>query len=222
MPPKNVMSLSDAVAAKAELDVAINEIRRELRNHRRREVHAARMPAQTKAAASILLCRTGGDMKLLGRFLQWKAGTSPEGLKNWARSLSAWYEKLDPEGVRFFAGRPSAPHDVRAAKIVDTFLRERGLHSWVLQQNESHSISPSTGVMLQQLAAQNLGGEAKGVKAEPRKYRSSLQYLRRWRRRWSVSRSSFQPLECLSPEVMKLKVAACREAAFVQHRVELF
>lgn len=203
------MSLAEAVSAEKELDAAIKEIKRELRNHRKREAHGRQMPAQVWAAATILLCRTGGDVKLLAIFLQWKAGRSKGVLQTWVATLMAWYDQCDPEKIQSLAAGPYTAQELRASKVLDAFLRERELHCWVQKQNEEHGITPSTGVMLQQLTARSLGGKATGQCTERSKYRSSLQYLRRWRGRWGVSRSSLHPLEVVPLEVLKVKVATC-------------
>ena len=207
MPPTVRASVEEAAKTQEELSTVIAELKQTLRNRRRREAYAVQIPKQVEAAARLLLCRSGGDLQLLGKFLAYKTGRSSEHLQSWAAKLMAWYGECSEKEASSSGGGASGAHGGRASKLLDSFMQEQSLHSWVEEQNVRHGIYPCTGVMLDQLAHQNLNGTAKGNASEPRKYRSSLQYLRRWRHRWGVGRSSVQPLETLPVEVMRKKVA---------------
>lgn len=213
MPPKTLMSLAEAACAEEELGAALLEVKRELRNYRKRSNHIKQMPAQVCAGARILLCRANGDDGTLAKFLQWKTGRPAAVLQAWKDDLLVWHSRCDPGVAKSLASGPYSAAEAKAAKVLDAFVQERALHSWVEKQNTDGGIPPTTGLMLQQLTARGVGDKDNKRNCDGRKYRSSLQYLRRWRGRWGVTRGSIQPLDLDAPEVLRLKVRMRAETA---------
>ena len=64
-----------------------------------KSLRRAHIPKQVEAAAGILLCRSGGELELLGKFLAFKTGLSSEHLRSWASKLMAWYSEFSENGT---------------------------------------------------------------------------------------------------------------------------
>ena len=212
MPPKSAGVAANAADEETAISLAIEAMTRDLRNYRRREAREKCLPDQVGHCARLLLWKTSGDQRMLAKFLQWKAPREKDVLAAWVESLQKWYTELPP-GLDVAIGGKTRVQIQRNSMMLDTFFKEERLHAWVQHQNENLGISPGTATVLKQLRSTELDiGRGRAVPRRSRNYRSSLQYLRRWRRRWGISKGSFQPLDLDPPEVMRSKVCVSRPA----------
>lgn len=212
MPPKAARVAANAADEQQAIALTIKGLCRDLRNYRRRQAHEKRLPELVGHGGRLLLWKTSGDQQLLAKFLQWRAPRQNDILAAWIDSLVGWYKALPPGHDGTGIGGDSPTQIASSTKMLETFFREERLHAWVQHQNQNLGISPSTATVLKQLRATELTTGTGEVVTSGRKYRSTLQYLRRWRRRWGISRGAFQPLDLDPPEVMRAKVSVARPA----------
>ena len=221
MPPKFVPGQQAALAETLrEVQQSLDEVTRTLRNYRRRSRRADKMPKGLHTSATILFCRTKGDRAVLEQFLAQQKGNPLETLHGWSERIQSEYDKMDEEQkAAWEAVQPADPGHGQAARAVQRFLSDAALHSWVHHQNTQNSIAPCTGVLLQHMASQPLPEPSASSASSSRKYRSTLQFLRRWRHRWHVTQGKVQPHDATGPVELQQKVkSAPRPASSKQRR----
>ena len=81
------------------------------------------------------------------------------------------------------------------------------MREWVSQLNVDRGISPATGVILNELETRSMQGSSNKFTGQKRKYRHSLQFLRRWRRRWGLKLGKFDTCDFEEPEELQRKVS---------------
>ena len=192
MAPKRRVShslhvLQEAAAQLENREAKLRTEQRDCRNALRRHMYQEQLPAGATLSAKILLCRQAGDEAGVRAFLSAKTQRSVDAIDRHVADLLAWYSTTS-EAERVQVAEPSAaPAAARAGAVVDKYLQENNLHAWVTTQNLVKGITPTTPVVLQHLAgAVPPAAPAVGGRASRRRRRSSLQFLRRWRRRWGV------------------------------------
>lgn len=96
----------------------------------------------------------------------------------------------------------------RQWSVANKFFKEYKLHIWIEKINMEKGIAPSTAVLSR--ARLKIGIEPTAVPFVPIHavtYKSKLQWLRRWRRRWDVNISKFGAGERLASSIARDKVA---------------
>jgi hypothetical protein len=175
---------------------------------RKRKRMQRQVPRQVLTASMILFCRCG-DKKLLHEFLKWKTAAEKEDLERWACGVMKWKDLAEEHVCKLYIDATATLTLRRAVAQVAKFTAELSLHAWMMHQNTTLGISPDTGVVLQQLPKH---GPRHAVDAR-RKHKCSVQFLRRWRRRWSVREGKIPIGEKVSLKELQVKVLMCNLAA---------
>ena len=170
------------------------------------------MPRQVLTASMILFCRCGDKMRLL-EFLKWKTAAEKEDLDRWACGVTKWKDQAEEHVCKLYTDGTATLTLRRAAAQVAKFTAELSLHSWVIYQNTALGISPDTAVVLQELPKHGLEGKPRHAEDAHRKHKCSVQFLRRWRRRWSVREGKIPIGEKVSLKELQAKVLICNLAA---------
>lgn len=200
------VSQSDLQAASSRIDQDLASLRTELRNRRRREAYSHRIPKMVDTAAKIHWCRFQRQDHLI-RFLRFKTGADTKDLERWATAVCSWFSQASTEQRADMATAVKEPSWRRAAAEVEKYCSEHALHEWVVKVNVDLGVSPATGVLLSELDKRGMAGSSNKFGGQKRKYRSSLQFLRRWRRRWSVKLGKFDTLDFVEPKDLQQKVS---------------
>ena len=122
-----------------------------------------------------------------------------------AAAVCSWFMQASPERRADMAAAVKDPPLRRAAAEVDKYCNEHALHEWVVDLNVNLGVSPATGVLLSQLDKRGMENPSNKFAGQRRKYRCSLQFLRRWRRRWSIRLGKFDTLDFEQPKELQLK-----------------
>lgn len=187
------------------ISTALAHVNKELRQIRKKERLKTKLPHQLLTASKILFSRCG-DRQLLLDFLKWKTAADQVEVNRWASEVTKWKELASQDDCKVYADGSATLTLRRAAVLLAKFTAERSLHSWVQQQNVTLGISPATAVVLQELPKHGLQGKARALPEARRKHRSSLQFLRRWRKRWGVRQGKIPIGEQLDSKELLLKV----------------
>ena len=163
------------------------------------------VPRQVLTASMILFCRCGDGQHLL-EFLKWKTAAEKEDLNRWANGVTKWKEQAEEHVCKLYRDGSATMTLRRAAALVAKFTAEFSLHGWIQHQNLTLGISPDTAVVLQELPKHGLEGKPRSAEDAHRKHKSSLQFLRRWRRRWGVREGKIPLGEKVSVEELLAKV----------------
>ena len=75
---------------------------------------------------------------------------------------------------------------MKARAVVDKFMAEHSLHSWVHKQNCHIGVSPEPSLVAQQLPLHGISCVSKAGIVGDRTHKATKQFLRRWRRRWCI------------------------------------
>ena len=172
---------------------------------RKRKRMKIQVPRQVLTASMILFCRCGDGQRLL-EFLKWKTAAEKEDLNRWASGVTKWREQAEEHVCKLYADGTATLTLRRAAALVAKFTAELSLHGWMQNQNITLGITPSTDVVLQELPKHGLEGKARNAEEAHRNHRSSLQFLRRWRRRWGVREGKIPIGEQVSLKELLAKV----------------
>lgn len=197
---------------KVDISSALTDISKELHQMRKRKRLQRQVPRQVLTASMILFCRRG-DNKLLHEFLKWKTAAEKEDLERWASGVVKWRDLAEEHVCKLYIDGTATLTLRRAAALVAKFTAELSLHSWMNHQNTTLGISPDTAVVLQQLPKHGLAGKARLAEGARRKHKCSVQFLRRWRRRWSVREGKIPIGEKVSLKELQVKVLKCIIAA---------
>jgi len=145
-------------------------------------------------------------MALLWPFLKWKTGRDQNDLDRWAGDMAVWYRGAEDD-IRKLYGEANANSKLqRAAAVIAKFISEHALQKWVHHQNVKLGISPATALVMQELPKHGLQGRARSSAESHRGHRSSLQFLRRWRKRWGIRQGNIQIGEDLDSKELFVKV----------------
>lgn len=139
----------------------------------------------------MLCCRPGG-LELITEFLAHQSQGAGADADRWACNVRAWFSKATAEERSVLLQGDSCLAHRRASDLLDTWLSERKLYLWVKKQNLELGIAPCTGNVMCELPSYKLEGSSRRDKAAPRTYRGTLQYLKRWRRRWGLRSGKIQ------------------------------
>ena len=122
--------------------------------------------------------------------------------------LTAWHSRLTETRDQFLA-RASADLKLRPSlEKAQIFLEENKLDTWITQQNVRRGLTPSSNAVLTQLRRQDTNNLTRHiVKGVAKNKKNSFQWLRRWRRRWSVSLQTLPIGEHMSAAEKAAKVA---------------
>ena len=205
MPPQGTAeTLSDLQATSTRIDQDIASLCSELRNRRRREAYSHKIPKLVDTAAKILWCRHH-KMDHLMKFLRFKTGADTKDLERWATAVSSWFTQATPEQRADMVTAVKDPSLRRAAAEVEKYCREQTLHEWVVDLNVNLGVAPATGILLSEMDKRGMASSSNKFAGQNRKYRASLQFLRRWRSRWNVKLGKFDTLDFEEPKDLQLK-----------------
>ena len=203
-----------------ELDSGLESVTRELRSIRKRHSRSRKLPPQVLTASKVLVSRTG-NMSFLLPFLKWKTGRDKNDLDRWAGDMAVWYRGAGDD-VRNLYGEANANNELqRANAVIAKFISEHALQKWVHHQNVRLGISPATALVIQELPKHGLEGHARSSADSHRGHRSSLQFLRRWRKRWGIRQGKIQIGEDLDSKELLLKVDCSAWLLTVRSRCHL-
>jgi len=119
--------------------------------------------------------------------------------------LRHWRQGLSQEDVIWQSQLPRTRADSAAAAATAKFRGEAALFRWVHEQNLVQRVAPMSSTILR---AASDRGNAPSMALRPKcKTRVTvLQWMRRWRRRWSITLGKIPVRDALSPEVQRAKV----------------
>ena len=207
------VSESDLQAASDQIAQELGSLRLEMRNRGRRDRYTHRIPKMVETAAKIHLCRFEKQDELI-RFLRYKTGAAAADLERWTGTLCSWFSAASKEQRADMASATKEPLWRRACAEVVKYCREKSLHEWVSHLNVDRGISPATGLILSELDKRSMQGWSSKFEGQKRKYRGSLQFLRRWRCRWGVKLGKFETLDFEEPKELLRKVSAPHPLVF--------
>jgi hypothetical protein len=191
---------------------ALTDTSKALNQMRKRKRMQRQVPRQVLTASMILFCRCGDKLRLL-EFLKWKTAAEKEDLDRWACGVTKWKDQAEEHVCKLYTDGTATLTLRRAAAQVAKFTAELSLHSWVMHQNTALGISPDTAVVLQELPKHGLEGKPRHAEDAHRKHKCSVQFLQRWRRRWSVREGKIPIGEKVSLKELQAKVLICNIAA---------
>ena len=195
----NLEGKLDAISA------MLAEVAGHLRNKRRQKRRAAQPPQRLLLMCKMLRCRLDG-VGLIPEFLRHQPRVECADVDQWACRVREWFDASSAEERSLVLHGASCPARQKAAAAVDKRLNERKLYLWVKKQNLEKGIAPCTGNVMSELPNNNLTGVNRYDKSLPRSYRGSLQYLKRWRRRWGVRSGKILARDEVDAETLRDKV----------------
>ena len=148
-----------------------------------------------------------GDTKVCEAYWR-KLGRCPSEVHDQVVAAGAWYLGLDAEQKKLCRMGALRPADGRSFELATKFYEEAQLHAWVTAQNLDKGITPGTRATLEQHTVLKLQSCDEPVASHVKNTsgKSAYQWLRRWRRRWSVKYDKLRPREWLSGDSKRLKV----------------
>ena len=208
MPPKRQSAgQADLQSQSARISQELTSLRSQLRNFHRRAAYAHRIPKLVETAAKVHWCRFQ-RRDLLVKFMRFKTGMNSKDLSSWEEAVCSWFATASPEQRAVMTAADSLPSLRRAAAEIQRYCNEQCLHEWVVNLNVDVGVSPTTGTLLNELDKRGMVGLSNKYAGQKRKYRGSLQFLRRWRRRWSVRLGKFDTLDFEEPANLRIKASA--------------
>ena len=186
------------------LEADLVEVRRALRNQRRREATSHKLPKMVGMVGKLHFCRFG-DSDDLRKFLHFKTGADAADLDAWVDSIIAHCRDMSLDAKEALLSGDNSKGSKRAAAELSSYCREASLHGWVSNLNVQMGMSPSSSTMLNELAKHGLQGKSRYDPEQPRKYKHTCQFLRRWRRRWNVTISNVEVCDVVDPTELKQK-----------------
>jgi hypothetical protein len=196
---------------------SLAEITKSIKHQRRALSRRRKLPPQALLAGRILASQSECE-RVLRQFLVWKTKADATDVDRWVADILGWRRDVSKETLDRHAKSVDTPSQRAAAACVKRFLAENSLHEWVQTQNLSKGIAPVTGVILQDLHKHGLQGPGRVTDEHERKYKSSLQFLRRWRKRWGVRHGTIPVGDELEPAELlaKARVDGGNSFGFVQ------
>lgn len=123
-----------------------------------------------------------------------------------AKKLRTWWSEVGPLERDRLRDHPNNKEEALARKAGLRFLWEQNLDDWVFTQNSKKGLAPRSDAVLRKM--RTFTEEGRPGSADGSKRKSRLQWLRRWRGRWSCHMARLMPRESMSKELMHLKVVA--------------
>lgn len=118
-----------------------------------------------------------------------------------------WYAALSEEERAVLLDPPEGDATaVRQLAEARRFIEERGLVSWVYEQNTAKGLAPTSGAILQHLGPSPVGGHL---------VENRCRRIRRCMRRWGGRRARLKPGASLTPEEFHNKVHVLSESKAV-------
>ena len=154
-----------------------------------------------------LMVLTGGDVELLSQYLRVQ-GLCPSERDELLPELTAWQSRVTETRDQFVA-RASKDLKVRPSlERAEKWVQENKLDIWITEQNVRRGLTPSSHAVLTQLRKEGTNHLTMHiVKGIAKNKKSSFQWLRRLRRRWSVSLQTLRIGEHMSASEKVAKVA---------------
>lgn len=208
MAPKVVPNVDSLAEDLLSVDLKLQENRAavdQLRKDWRQSSRRAAMPKQLKSMSKVILCRTNGDRDVLRSFVEVKAPLKSEFIPVWIDSLLSWYADASDIDKQTMAEPVEEVSLRNAQQTVSKWMSERCLQQWVQKQNLDLGIAPTTNVLMNKLPSLVLDGRSRTDQDLPRKLRSTIQYLKRWRKRWGLRSGKISGSDFVQPAVLKSK-----------------
>ena len=149
-----------------------------------------------------VLCKSGGSQKLAQHFLERNLGEhSAKAVADTFAAVLATYEGMSDEEISVLREPTALGKSTALAHKAARFLKECHLAKWVETRNMEQSIAPVASLVAQEARVINC------LPPDPTstKRTSQLQWLRRWRRRWSITLGCIAAREHVPPEEARLK-----------------
>ena len=98
---------------------------------------------------------------------------------------------------------------MKARAVVDKFMAEHSLHSWVHKQNCHIGASPESSLVAQQLLLHGISCVPKAGIVGDRTHKATKQLLRRWRRSWCIKQGIIKIGEDMAAAELLAKELGC-------------
>ena len=151
-----------------------------------------------------VLCQSGGRQMLAQQFLERDLGEQGgQVVTHTFVAAVATYEGMSDEEINELRLLAGLKKKTTLAGTAARFLKECHLAKWVETRNMEQNIAPLVSLVAHEARATNC------LPPEPTstKVRSQLQWLRRWRKRWSVSLGCIAAREHIPPEEGRRKAS---------------
>ena len=151
-----------------------------------------------------VLCQSGGRQMLAQQFLERDLGEQGgQVVTHTFVAVVATYEGMSEEEINELRLLAGLNKKTTLAGTAARFLKECHLAKWVETRNMEQNIAPLVSLVAHEARATNC------LPSEPTstKVRSQLQWLRRWRKRWSVSLGCIAAREHIPPEEGRRKAS---------------
>jgi len=181
-------------------------LKKALKAERQCVYRAKQMPARIRIAAQILYCRFG-DEQQLRVFFFWSTKTVSAQHVGWVKSIVSGTSLMAQDLCESYRRGDSNAAMVRANGVVDKFVAEQSLHSWIHRQNSVIGVSPEPAIVTRQLPLHGIPAKSKAGVVGGRTYKGTLQFLRRWRMRWRVKQGIIKVGEDMEPSELLAKVS---------------
>ena len=202
-----------------EMNQATSELRRlnrEIRNtaqrlRRRQGVAVIENVHISSAQQQVAVCLyqlQGGDISLARAYLQQKMGrASVHGTEALQKAIVAWRDAAASNRSADILP-PTEGSSTRALARARAFEREATLVGWVRQQNEDKGLAPSTqNTLAHDLLLRSTEVEGYAAAHGQMSSRGRRKWIRRWAKRWQVTRGTFKPGLRLPLEERRAKVS---------------
>jgi hypothetical protein len=150
-----------------------------------------------------MLAEGTGEPTAALAFLKQRGGMTPDTEATCATKLRSWLAETSAAEKTRLVEKPSKGMETLANKAAHQFLEEQDLEDWIHTQNTRKGLTPRSAVVLRKLSKMRASKGQNTGRRRKRKY--DLQWLRRWRARWSCKLAALQPREHVSPPRMREK-----------------
>lgn len=185
-----------------------HDIKQALRRVSKEKAETRRRRRHSEQVALHVLCQSGGNRGLLQHFLERMLGqeASAEAAVSFDAIVHS-YEAMSGEQIKELREPTALLKPTAVARQAARFLKECHLAKWVERRNMDQHIAPVVSLVAQQARA------SKCLPPDPTstKWTSQLQWLRRWRRRWSITLGRIAAREYVPPEEARRKACPNEE-----------
>ena len=179
-----------------------NELRSQTRRLRRRTVLSQTIWQTTCCIFAIMHPNVVPALVFFRRKIEDAADTDAElagRLQHW------WAQNYQADTLRVVL-EPVSNQGKLQKKTALSFLKDWELHEWIEKNNVDKGIAPCSAVVLREFRVPAVESEPSASLAGAAKHKHRLQWLRRFRRRWSIELGDFAAREALPPEAARRKV----------------
>ena len=198
---------SDSAGVDAEervhhISCELSTIKARLGSARERLAQQGHVPAGVWQSACVIALLDRPDVRPAADFLVAKQPRLHRKLRGLEEELHHVYRGNSETSRLRMTTAPATKQEQAALERAKTYFAELGLCDRVTSQNVRKGIALMSGVVLDQMRSRSL------MPSVQRKH--GLQWLRRWRRRWSLKLGTFVPREIVAADEAQRKATSCR------------